>query len=1029
MTKLSVLLNRYDQSALTEKILGEGIDPFSYMTIDSDENGFLISPTPLFVEESGAISTEVQLDKNLLPLRSHCGCLEFYRKKECLHTTLLHALALKELDEERFKKEWDLYRYEKRTDRQRALILKMAEDLKNNPFYFNKIRLIPEITETEQSYSLSLHIGYDKEYVIKSIGEFMDRMEHGLFYAYGKKLAFVHSYEALDEESKELYSFLLNIASSDSLKSILIRRSQLLKILEIYHQSGLYYSNGTQTDYYSFKEMDSVRLKLDDRLLSIDMPKEMRKWICGVNFAYFFTEGSIYIYRFKKRNEAIVFSYLFKIKEEGLYLDNNIDEFMSVLLPFLQSEITIDDSFYQKYDLPLVTIDSYFVYQNAKILLNYVVHVEEKYQETPYVSYVMEGYFQTIESYGFAKEKEDTYILSSLEMQYAFLTSDLSSVKRFGTVYFDESVKKITLKKNNRIGISASYQVGLLDFRFDLGTLSIEEAKRMLAAYRNKKKFVRLKKNVILKIDAKEAKKIDRFLEDYNIALNDWNLSVEKPFYYLAKSVFEDEIVYDERSLKMLGQLRQYQTNSYPIEEPFLSVLRPYQKEAFQWLMTLSTLGFGGILADDMGLGKTLEILSFIHQDTIPKPTIIVCPMSLIYNWENECKKWNVNLPVVLILGNASEREEKIASIDYESKSIYITSYDSLRRDIDFYHGMFRFVIADEAQYIKNQHAMKSEAVKKLRSQIHFALTGTPIENGLADLWSIFDFIMPGYLGEYHHFKSRYESLILQKDEETLRILKKRVQPFILRGRKEDVLSDLPPKTEEVYYCKMDEEQQTIYQAYASRLKDSLKSGGQDILALITRLRQICITPELIYDKKFSSAKLSLALELTQRALRANHRLLIFSQFATVFPILGAHLQENGIHYQILDGTTPAQRRMELVDDFNRNPAIQVFMISLKAGGTGLNLTGADMVIHLDPWWNISAEKQASDRAHRFGQTKHVHILKLVCKDTIEEKVLKLQQAKQDLADNVIKQKESFKISKQELLALLEGGNEIGENR
>ena len=362
-----------------------------------------------------------------------------------------------------------------------------------------------------------------------------------------------------------------------------------------------------------------------------------------------------------------------------------------------------------------------------------------------------------------------------------------------------------------------------------------------------------------------------------------------------------------------------------------------------------------------------------------------------------------------------------IKNIDYNAKAIYITSYDSLRRDIDLYKGTFRFVIADEAQYIKNQNTLKSTAIKQLKSQMNFALTGTPIENGLADLWSIFDYLMPGYLADYSHFKSRYESLILHDDDEALDLLKKRVQPFILRRTKKDVLKDLPDKIEEIYYCKMDEKQEELYKAYVQNIKNDLKENGNQVLALITRLRQICITPQLIYENEFNSAKLALALELIKRALASEHRILIFSQFASVFPILGKMLDAEEIKYFTLDGTTKALNRLEMVEKFNNDEQYKVFMISLKAGGTGLNLTGADMVIHLDPWWNVSAENQATDRAYRIGQTKNVHVLKLVCKDTIEEKVLLLQKIKNDLASSIIhSQEKNITITKDDILKLLD---------
>ena len=386
--------------------------------------------------------------------------------------------------------------------------------------------------------------------------------------------------------------------------------------------------------------------------------------------------------------------------------------------------------------------------------------------------------------------------------------------------------------------------------------------------------------------------------------------------------------------------------------------------------------------------------------------------MSLVYNWENECVKWNINKNCVVINGLFPEREKIINSIT--ENTIYVTSYDSLRRDIDLYKNKFRFVIADEAQIIKNQFTLKSEAVKTVQGEVLFALTGTPIENGLSDLWNIFDFIMPGYLSNYQTFRNRYEDLIMHDDYEALDKLKARVMPFILRRNKKDVL-DLGDKIEDYIYCKMGSEQKKLYDVYVEKLREDLKSGGDNVLSLITRLRQICITPELIFKEKFEDTKIAVTLDLLKSQIGAGHRILLFSQFANVFPIISKELEKENINYFVLDGKTKSKDRIDMVDEFNSNESIKVFLISLKAGGMGLNLVGADMVVHLDPWWNSSVQNQATDRAYRMGQTKDVYVVKLICKDTIEEKVVKLQELKSKLADSVV----SEKLTHKEVLELI----------
>ena len=545
----------------------------------------------------------------------------------------------------------------------------------------------------------------------------------------------------------------------------------------------------------------------------------------------------------------------------------------------------------------------------------------------------------------------------------------------------------------------------------------------MIKAYREKKSFVKLNDDTIIEIDTEDAKQIDDFLEDFNIDIDDL-VGTTKPLNYILKIVEakDPSLSYDEEVYKIISTIQNFKKSSYEPTEPFKELLREYQLEGYKWLKTLSSFGFGGILADDMGLGKTIQIISFIEEDKANMPSMIVCPTSLVYNWENECQKWPTTFKTKLIIGSYETRFDIITTINENEKCLYITSYDSLRRDIELYKNKFRFIIADEAQFIKNQNALKSEAIKALNSEINYALTGTPIENGLADLWSIFDYLMPGYLSNYTRFKNRYESLIVNHDKDALKLLKLRVAPFILRRTKKDVLEELPDKIEEYYYCKMSDKQRGVYSLYVEKLKDDLINGGKNVLALLTRLRQICITPELLYDEEFENTKIDMAIDLIKSSIAGNHRILLFSQFTQSFPILTKRLDAEGIKHYTLDGQTKSKTRMELVESFNHDPSIKVFIISLKAGGTGLNLVGADMVLHLDPWWNSSAENQATDRAHRIGQTKNVYVAKLICKDTIEEKVVKLQNVKRELANSIISSNEDeiVKISKEEILKLLD---------
>ena len=459
-------------------------------------------------------------------------------------------------------------------------------------------------------------------------------------------------------------------------------------------------------------------------------------------------------------------------------------------------------------------------------------------------------------------------------------------------------------------------------------------------------------------------------------------------------------------------------------------ILRGYQKDGMAWLSQLSYLGFGGILADDMGLGKTLQVIAYIHGIKPEKPTLIVAPSALTYNWLSEINKFTPNAKTIIVDGAKEDREKLIQTIgEYE---FVITSYPLLRRDIAHYKEFeFSYCFIDEAQHIKNPKTMNARSVKKINAEHKFALTGTPIENSLLELWSIFDFVMPGYLYSAHEFRNRYEMpLVKDGDKMTADSFRARIKPFMLRRMKSDVLNELPEKIENTMYAELTGEQKKMYTSYLALAKNQtlalLCEGGQGkmrILTLLMRLRQICCHPTLFdenYDK--DSGKLDLLMELVTNAVESGHRILVFSQFTSMLSIIRESLKNVGIDSFYLDGKTPSYERAELSDRFNGGEN-NVFLISLKAGGVGLNLTGADTVIHYDPWWNPAIEDQATDRAHRIGQKNIVEVIKLVAKDTIEEKIIQLQEDKREIinsvmSDNSLNINNISKLTNEEILDL-----------
>ncbi len=414
------------------------------------------------------------------------------------------------------------------------------------------------------------------------------------------------------------------------------------------------------------------------------------------------------------------------------------------------------------------------------------------------------------------------------------------------------------------------------------------------------------------------------------------------------------------------------------------------------------------------------------------RASLVVSPSSLTLNWQNEAKKFAKELKTLVIRGTLTERKRQIEEID--QYDLVITSYDLLKRDIELYlqkDYTFRYIIADEAQYLKNSNTQNAKSIKKIKADTRYALTGTPIENSLAELWSIFDFIMPGYLFTYKKFKTMYETpIVKEEDQETMQKLRMLIEPFVLRRNKKEVLTELPDKTITVLNNEMGEEQRNIYLSYLAQAKQELAEeielNGYErsqiqILAALTRLRQICCHPSLFIEGyNEGSSKLEQCIEVIQDAVTSGHKILLFSGYTSMFEIMEKELKQRGIQYFKLTGSTKVDERIELVDEFNQNPAIKVFLISLKAGGTGLNLTGADMVIHYDPWWNLSTENQATDRAYRIGQKNNVQVYKLITKNSIEEKIYELQQKKAELVDNMLSTKTSFvnKLSKEEIMDL-----------
>lgn len=591
-----------------------------------------------------------------------------------------------------------------------------------------------------------------------------------------------------------------------------------------------------------------------------------------------------------------------------------------------------------------------------------------------------------------------------------------------------------------KVSVGVSVSGGLLDLTISTEDIPHEELLDILNGYRRKKKYHRLKSGEFVTLEDQSVGMLSEMTDTMH--LSDKELLKGKmhlPMYrtlYMDRMLEENESVYSERDSHFREVVKGFKTiKDADFEEPasLSRVMRKYQKNGYKWLRTLETWKFGGILADDMGLGKTLQVIAVLlaaKEEGGTGTSLVVTPASLVFNWGEELHRFAPQLSVLLVTGTQEERKEKIAA--WQEYDVMVTSYDLLKRDIALYEGkQFRYEVIDEAQYIKNHTTAAAKAVKIISGEIRYALTGTPIENRLSELWSIFDYLMPGFLYSYEVFKRELEAPIVKNHDETaMQRLQKMVSPFILRRKKEDVLKDLPEKLEETRYVRFGREQQILYDGQVVRMKEKLEAQDDAefnknklwILAELTKLRQLCCDPSLVLENyQGEAAKLDACMQLIESAMDGGHRMLLFSQFTSMLEIIQRRLEEKKISYYVITGATPKEKRLQMVKEFN-DGEVPVFLISLKAGGVGLNLTGADMVIHYDPWWNVAAQNQATDRAHRIGQTKKVTVYKLIVKNSVEEKIERLQETKKDLAEQVIggETGQLGSMTKEDFLALLD---------
>lgn len=627
-----------------------------------------------------------------------------------------------------------------------------------------------------------------------------------------------------------------------------------------------------------------------------------------------------------------------------------------------------------------------------------------------------------LEDYNFMVRPEHFIIKDHNEIQ-EFIRDGMAQIPEDWNVECSPSFEQLEIKEIKLepiIEIDDSEGINWFDFSisYNLGgkTYSRQEIQQLLSYNKKGEAYLKVDNQYYILAGGAQEEKVEQMLKDAESQDEGYRAPYHNLLYYknlVEKSgiKFKGNKVFNELENE-ISSLNVVKEKNIPTEVK--DQLRDYQKNGYNWLRFLHKYRFGGILADDMGLGKTLQMLTLLKSVEPEKPALVLCPRTLIYNWQEEAAKFFDNLKAFVYYGTPAERKEMRQ--DFSDYDLIISSYSTVSRDVEELAAeniSFSFAILDEAQHIKNHRTKRAKAVKNIQASSRLALTGTPLENSVEELWSIFDFLMPGYLGNYSYFKKNFLNPINKNNEkEKMKELKERVAPFILRRRKDEVLKELPDKIINVHPVSMTQLQEDSYQTVLEEVKGQVYQTVEEkgfnrsrinVLAALTKLRQICNHPALILGeeaKAQSSGKLEALRELIADALSGGHKIIVFSQFVKMLKLIRKDLEEDGINYLYLDGST--RRRMEKVNEFNNNKEVKIFLISLKAGGVGLNLTAADMVVHVDPWWNPMVERQATDRAHRLGQENRVMVYKLITRGTVEEKMLKLQEKKQNLFDNII---------------------------
>ncbi|NLL93958.1 MAG: DEAD/DEAH box helicase family protein [Clostridiales bacterium] len=995
-----------------------------------------------------------------------CGCKEFLETKGvCVHVAAL-ALA-----------------YAERKPENEEAVYTSAETRKIVNSYLNRHvdkYLEKSQIEVELKYKaqiqgrmlkISFYVGNgDKSYAIRNLYEFEKMFVTNDYMEYGRNYGICHNIDNFSDESKIMLLFVLkNIRMDKTISSISGANSAIIQ-----DKSKMILAGENVDNFIDMLAGDNKKLLTDNQKsnivygnpeLSITIEQvgnsgyklflnNISHFIKGNEKIYLIDDESVFCCDRDFGNNMGEFLENIFINEERMLTINRKDmaSFCNAVLPVLTEYSDIDmpkglKEDYEPWELK-TRFELHSVDDDILLKVNATYNddffdlyrgvcrnknVCRDYNQEYSLKNLLSKYFDETNSAGELKA-------SGYKKIYELLSRGVKEIAAFGPVEMTEAVKNLKLVDTMKIGAKVVVDDNWLNLQIDAGDYSRRELELLIKSYREKKKYVKLNNHTLVKLDDNGLELLAGMAYDLDFTADELiNNQIFVPKYralYIDSRLGGNVSEYKKDSTfkTLVRTIKQVEDSEIPIPKGFNKILRDYQKHGFRWMKTLDICGFGGILADDMGLGKTIQVLTLLSDEYLinsnTKKSIIVAPTSLIYNWENEILNFAPDLKYVAVTGAKSER---IKIIEQTQADVIITSYELLKRDIDEYKKFdFRFQIIDEAQNIKNHTTNNARAVKKIKAETKFALTGTPIENRLSELWSIFDYIMPGFLYSSAKFREKFEIPIVRDNQlEARKGLTRIISPFIMRRIKSQVLKELPDKMEYELFAKMEGEQHKLYTANALKLKEDIanQEGSQfsenkiKILAELTRLRQICCDPSLCYENyEDESSKLDLCIDLIKNSIEGGHKILLFSQFTSMLDIISKRLEKEEISYYMMTGATKKEERMNIVGKFNKDNT-NVFLISLKVGGTGLNLTGADIVIHYDPWWNMAVQNQATDRAHRIGQDKVVSVFKLIAKNTIEENIIKLQKSKVKLSDDVLTGENISisRLSKDELLSILNG--------